>query len=275
MPLFSPTPESVGSNAADLMIDSLFVEGVAHDLQWTSFSRTLFSEQDRRYILDALKPRFLKHVPLLEQLPALDAGSLASTFYDASLNWYFRLFQRDGYDALSVACVLARWLREQVNTLVLCGGRLSRAKLLFDTLARCFPTAILLDQLSSLDVLADAAPHAPLLCVPYLASPPGPLVTHLLEGNATHALVRGQPRFLPKSQFLVHCLDIAQAHHFVGRNVAVFFLPDAVQEGDECPSARVELRDFVARCSAVSPCLMSLHCKVDTPLCARCAARVG
>lgn len=269
-PIFSPSPDSVRST--DLIIEQLFNEGVAHELQWTSFTKSIYTETDQMIILNALQQRFSKQLSLEQQLPNERISALHPSFYDPSQNWFYQLFTSHGYDAMSVAGVFNKWLKGKCNSIVLCGGRLSSAKLLFDLLAQIFPTSIVVSDLNSLIDICTSAPFTPLICIPYALNTPSPLVLHLMEGNATHSLIDGTLRFFPKTAFLIHCADIGLAHQFVGRNTAAFFMPDPPPvDLSPCPHPRLELRTFSTHFS--STCLMSLHCKTDTPLCSVCISK--
>lgn len=150
------------------LVEQLFVEGVAHDAQWKFPSKQFIAPYDQERVLEALQIRFGPGTSLINQLPPDDSDPLKSAFYNIAENWFYQIFNREGYDALVVASSLLRWLRGDINTIVLCGGRLSTAKTAFNAIASCFPMAVIDGNINNLSSVAEIAPHAALYCLPLL-----------------------------------------------------------------------------------------------------------
>lgn len=255
----------------EAVIDQLFLDGVAHDEQWTFPSRELVHEDVRKKILAALKEKFAPSVPLLNQLPAEDGDALRAAFRDVTDNWFYQMFTAEGYDGTAVAAVVHGWLNGDLNTVVLCGGKLSAAKVLYNVLSSCFPMAVADLGINSVSSLADIAPHASMYCLPFVEEKPNSLLLHYMEGNSLNFCTDGKVTHVRRLPCLIHLADVSLAPSFVARNTVVFFLVGDHSKAPPCYRPRQELRDFVHTCSPPPPrCTMTLHCKRDHPLCSPC-----
>nr|WGL40791.1 hypothetical protein [Tawny frogmouth aviadenovirus A] len=252
------------------LVEQLFVEGVAYESQWKFPSKTLLSQQDRELILKQLQRRFSSEVALLHQLPAEDRDSLRAAFYSLRENWFHQLFQQEGYNGDVVARSIKRWLAGDINTLVLCGGRLSHAKLLYNTLLACFPTAVSDSYINCYHSMELAAEHASLYALPFVEQPPEPIMLHLMEGNPAVCCVDRRLVRIKAMPILIHCLDLNIVPRFVCRNTCVLFLTGDPLLTPACHAPRLELRDFVQAVSCPDVCTMSLHCTREHPLCTVC-----
>lgn len=251
------------------LLERLFAEGVAHESQWTFPSRDAVPEHERRRILDALRKRFGPRVPLIDQLPPDDRHPFGTVFYDITANWFYRLLDAEGYDPEVCAFALRRWLSRDINTLVLCGGRLSNAKRLFNLLCRCFPLAVCDAGFNDVRSIGLAAPVASLYCLPFVDRAPDPLMLHFMEGNPFTARVDDRVVHVPAVPVLVHLTEICLANSFTARNTCVLFLTGDHRQTPVCREPRRELRDFIYGSNG-HPCRMTLLCKRDNRHCADC-----
>lgn len=251
------------------MLDQLFNDGIAHEEQWTFPSKNVTHRLERKQMLDHLQERFSKNVALIHQLPPEDTDSLRAAFYNVTENWFHQVFESEGYDPHMCAKTLNMWLRGEINALVLCGTNLSNAKLMFNVLAQCFPYAIVDDRINSISSLHRCSSKASLYCVPFVDVPPTPAMLHLMEGNSAVCVIGNEPQYVPSTQMLIHCCDLALAQAFIASNVSVFFLTADQSKSPKCYNPRVELRDYVHSCSH-DFCLLNLHCKKNNPLCSVC-----
>lgn len=251
------------------LVEQLFVEGVAHDAQWKFPSKQFIAPYDQERVLEALQIRFGPGTSLINQLPPDDSDPLKSAFYNVAENWFYQIFNREGYDALVVASSLLRWLRGDINTIVLCGGRLSTAKTAFNAIASCFPMAVIDGKINNLSSVAEIAPHAALYCLPFVDQKPDSLMLHLMEGNATTIRINGKNVHVPQIPMLIHCADLSLASEFSTRKSCTLFLTEDHNQTPSCYHPRRELKDFVTRASSRF-CHMSLHCKRDNKLCNPC-----
>lgn len=251
------------------LIEQLFEEGVAHDCQWTFPTKQLIPPHEREYVLQVLKERFGPSQNLFSQLPCEEPDSLRNAFYSCRDNWFYQLFDKEGYDP-DIACAsLTAWLKGNINTLVLCGDKLSNAKLLFNVLTGSFPLAISDAHINSMTTLANIAPQTPLYCLPFVDEKPNPLMLHYMEGNRLNCMVDGKMQHIPATSILIHCLDVSLAHTFACRNTVILFLTGEHRNTPTCHSARKELRDLALNSTAAN-CIMNLHCKRDNELCHIC-----
>lgn len=255
----------------DAVIEQLFRDGVAHDEQWTFPSRDLVHEDVRNKVLAALQEKFAPNVPLLQQLPSEDTDTLRNAFRDVTDNWYHQLFETEGYDGTAVSQTFYAWLNGEINTVVLCGGRLSNAKVLYNMVTACFPFAVADLCINSIPSLASIAPHASLYCLPFVEEKPNPLLLHYLEGNPLNCCIKEKITHVKRMPCLIHLTDITLAPHFVARNTAILFLVGDHSKTPQCYAPRQELRDFIHSWSPpCHRCTMTLHCKKEHPLCNPC-----
>ncbi|APY28343.1 hypothetical protein D1U31_gp12 [Psittacine aviadenovirus B] len=266
----SPDPSSP-STSMEAVIEQLFRDGVAHEEQWTFPSRELVHEDVRKKILDVLQEKFAPSIPLIHQLPAEDGDALRSAFRDVTDNWFFQLFESEGYDGTAVSATIYNWLNGDINTLVLCGGKLSNAKLLYNAVVACFPLAVTDMNINSIPSLASIAPRASLYCVPFVEEKPNSLLLHYLEGNPLTCCIDSKVTHVKRVPCLIHCSDVTLASHFIARNTTVFFMVGDHAKSPLCYTPRQELRDFIHSSSPPPPrCAMTLHCRKEHPLCNPC-----
>ncbi|ASU56007.1 ORF13 [Fowl aviadenovirus A] len=253
----------------DHLVERLFVEGVAHEVQWNFPSKNLIPTYERERVLEALKERFGPGQSLINQLPSEEPDTLKAAFYNVCDNWFHQMMEAEGYEGKVAGNAILRWLRGELNTLVLCGGRLSNAKSLFNALCACFPLAISDSRINSILSLGEIAPHTSLYCLPFVDEKPDPLMLHCMEGNAATCRMNKKTFHIPSTPMLIHCADLSLANEFTARNTVVFFLTGDHTKTPPCYHPRKELRDFVANAAACA-CLMTLHCKRDNKLCNPC-----
>ncbi|AGX93298.1 ORF13 [turkey adenovirus 4] len=275
----SPSMEESGvanetsASQIDSIIEALFSDGIVHESQWSTDQRNRFSllPQEQENIFKILKERFSNSHSLYAQLPLEDNDSLRFAFYNAKENWFHQLLERETYDAEICSATLRQWLQGDINTLVLCGGRLSNAKLLFNILSSCFPLAVTHGELNDVAHLADVSEHSPLYCVPFVESEPSTLMLHFMEGNSGTCLVNHRMRHVRATQMLIHCSDISKACSFMCRNTTILFLPGPHAKTPHCFLPRRELKDFITSCNQnAAACKVAIHCKRDNRLCPSC-----
>ncbi|QJP03668.1 ORF13 [Aviadenovirus cerasi] len=257
----------------DALIERLFRDGIAHRSQWDQmpYDQHHQTDDEKEYVLGALRERFGNYRTLYAQLPHEDPDSLKLAFYNARENWFHQLLEKEGYDAEVCAITIRRWLRGDINTLVLCGGRLSNAKLLFNALVSCFPIAISDGELNDLDRLAEIAPHASLYCVPFVEEQPYTLMLHFMEGNAATCYINKKTVHIPSTPMLIHCTNPAIADAFICRNASILFLDGCHSQVPPCYSPRQELKDYVSSAGLESEaCATSVHCKREWRHCVTC-----
>lgn len=253
----------------DCLIEQLFEQGIAHDTQLVFPSRHLINHHDRQRILQALRERFSPEVALCNQLPPEDSDALRSAFYNVQDNWFHQLLESEGYDANVCAITFSRWLKGEHNTIVLCGGRLSNAKVLYNTLASCFPFAISDVGINRHENMAEASAHASLYCLPFVEERPNAITLHLMEGNAITCCLRGNAVHVRAVPMLIHCSDLSLANSFTARNTTVLFLTGDHSNTPICHNPRKELREFIQHANG-HYCHMILHCKRENKLCTPC-----
>lgn len=267
------SPSDKTLSQMDLLVERLFREGVASDAQWSPkrYDKHNLRDDEKQYVLKALSDRFGSDKTLYAQLPVECSDSLKFAFYNARENWFYQLLEKEGYDPDVCAVTIKRWLRGDINALVLCGGRLSSAKVLFNTLVSCFPTAIVDCELNDLSRLASAAPHAAVYCVPFVEEQPSALTLHIMEGNPSTCYVNNSPVYIPSTPMLIHCINPALAAGFICRSVSVLFLDGCHSQVPPCYAPRQELKDYVSSAGLESEaCATSVHCKREWRHCVTC-----
>ncbi|QEJ80764.2 protein ORF13 [Southern Psittacara leucophthalmus aviadenovirus] len=263
-------PESpMNSQNENDIVDHLFNEGVAHYEQWAFQPKTDQPTYERNATISALRDRFSKGVMLINQLPISYRDPIREAFYDLRDNWFYKLFEFEGYDPSMAARTITNWLEGDINTLVFCGSNLSNAKHAFNALASCFPFAVVDNSINSLYSLHKASLHASVYCVPFIDTPPSPAMLHIMEGNNSVCMLAEEPAYIRSMPMLLHCIDLSLAQTFVANNVAVFFMTGDLNEVSKYTNYRRELKDFV-NAAAVECCHLTLHCKKNNPLCNTC-----
>ncbi|AKR76186.1 ORF13 protein [Fowl aviadenovirus D] len=258
----------------DALIERLFRDGIAHRSQWDqmpAYDQYTLRPDEREYVLGALRERFGNSRSLYAQLPYEEPESLRLAFYNPEENWFHQLLEKEGYDAALCALTIKRWLNGEINTLILCGGRLANAKLLYNVLASCFPMAISDSDLNDIERIANVAQHTSLYCVPFVDRAPSTLALHFMEGNSGTCYIAGRPVFVRAPQMLIHCTDVSIACSFLCRNSTILFLTAPQELTPVCHNPRRELKDFVASTSRTVPCAAVMHCKRENRLCQTCA----
>lgn len=261
---------SQSSDQQDMdIINQLFVEGIAHEEQWTLPSKKFMSDRDRELTVQLMQSKFSKKVPLLMQLPPEEVDSLKAALYNASDNWFYQIFEKEGYHPEMVAKCVKMWLDGEVNTLVLCGGNLTTAKMVFNAISSCFPMAVMESNLNSVYSIYKCSEKTSLYCVPYVDVPPTPIMLHLMEGNNTTCMIEDRVAYVSPPPMLIHCSDLSMGHAFLAKGISVFFFTQDSALVTPCYTPRSELRFFVSNCDS-EKCLLTLHCKKENPLCAVC-----
>lgn len=266
----SPVQSNDDMHPLSALIEQLFDEGVAHEHQWTFPTKHLVPQHERDYVLQVLKERFGASQKLYNQLPCEEPDPVRNAFYNCRENWFYQLLEKEGYDPNIASATLVAWLKGEINTLVLCGSKLSNAKLLFNVLLSCFPLAVADAKINSMNTLADIAPHTSLYCLPFVEEKPNSLMLHYMEGNSINCVVHGTMHHIPSTAILIHCADISVAHYFACRNTSILFLTGEYRSTPVCHTPRKELRDLAHNAAAGAHCLMNIHCKRENEMCDVC-----
>ncbi|QGQ62547.1 ORF13 [Fowl aviadenovirus E] len=273
-PRTSPTRHKAPS-AMEALVEKLFRDGIAHQSQWDEHVEHQdyhLRPEEKECVIAVLRDRFGSHRSLYAQLPTDNPDSLRLAFYNPDENWFHQVLEKEGYDAALFAITLRKWLDGDINTLVLCGSRLSNAKLLYNVLLSCFPLAISDGDLNDTARLAAIAPHTSLYCVPFVETQPSTLTLHFMEGNSGTCYIHEKPVFVRAPQMLIHCSNVSIAYSFMCRNASILFLTAPHDQTPTCLNPRRELKDFISTVTHTVSCGATMHCKRDSPLCQICGS---
>ena len=149
------------------------------------------------------------------------------------------------------------------------GDSLSTAKSCFNELYKCFPLALLCDEITTPQTLAKISDSASLCCIPNAVHAPSTLLSHLIEGNHATFLSHNDVKYVKPVQFLIHCTNIDVADKYVLRNTSILFLTEHYMAHRRCFSPRMELRKFISHATN-NLCLSSVHCHTNVEMCENC-----